>query len=282
MRIFITGDKGLIGSALKDRLIKEGHEIVGSIDYKSGSDLCWLKTLELNSKIDLFIHTAAAVKINQIVADPSIANDTNTNGTFYALEFCRKNKIPKFIFMSSSRILSQEKNAYTASKIYGEELCKAYAQSYGIEYIIIRPSTVYGPFWDDSKRLIHLYITAALTGKELKIYGDPDTKTLDFTYLDDFIDGTMLTINNPCWNQEYNISGKEEFNVYELAKYIIELTGSNSPINFYPAEIAQPQKVKLDTSRIENIGYMPKTLLREGVKKTVDFYKEYIKTENEK
>ncbi|OGJ13355.1 hypothetical protein A3K82_00475 [Candidatus Pacearchaeota archaeon RBG_19FT_COMBO_34_9] len=282
MKIFITGDKGLIGNALKNRLIEEGHEIVGSIDYKSGSDLYWLKSLEVNSKIDLFIHTAAAVKINQIVANPSIANDINANGTFYALEFCRKNKIPKFVFMSSSRILSQEKNAYTSSKIYGEELCKAYAQSYGMEYIIIRPSTVYGPFWDDSKRLIHLYITAALTEKELKIYGDPVTKTLDFTYIDDFIDGTMLAINNPAWNQEYNISGKEEFNVYELARYIIELTGSNSPINFYPAEIAQPQKVKLDTSRAEYLGYAPKISLKEGVKKTVDFYKEYIKTENEK
>jgi len=277
MNIFITGNKGLIGNALQERLIKEGHNIVGSIDYKSGSELSWLKTLEINSKIDIFIHAAAAVKINQIVDNPCIANEINTNGTFYALEFCRKNKIPKFVFMSSSRTLNQEKNAYTASKVYGEELCKAYTESYGIEYIIIRPSTVYGPFWDDSKRLVHLYITAALSGDELKVYGNPNTKTLDFTYIDDFVDGVMLAINNKEWNKEYDIGGKEEFNVYELAKYIIELTESRSLIKVYPAEIAQPQKVNVDIFEIEKIGYKPRIALKEGVKRTVEFYKEQIR-----
>ena len=277
MKIFITGNNGLIGDALQKRLIREGHSIVGSIDYKSGSELSWLKTLEINSKIDIFIHTAAAVKINQIVDNPCIANEINANGTFYALEFCRKNKIPKFVFMSSSRTLNQEKNAYTASKIYGEELCKAYAESYGIEYIIIRPSTVYGPFWDDSKRLVHLYIAAALTGNELKVYGNPNTKTLDFTYIDDFVDGVMLAVNNKEWNKEYDIGGKEEFNVYELAKYIIELTESRSLIKVYPAEIAQPQKVNVDISEIEKIGYKPRIALKEGVKRTVEFYKEQIR-----
>ncbi len=277
MNIFITGNKGLIGTEIEKRLIQEGHNIVGSIDKRTGSDLHWLKNLEINSKIDMFIHMAAAVKINQIVDNPNIANEVNANGTFYALEFCRKNKIQKFVFMSSSRTLSSEKNAYTASKVYGEELCKAYAESYGIEYIIIRPSTVYGPFWDNSKRLIHLYITAALTGNELKVYGNPNTKTLDFTYIDDFTDGVMLGINNKEWNKEYDISGKEEFNVYELAKYIIGLTESPSLIKVYPAEIAQPQKVSLDISEIEKIGYKPKISLKDGVKRTVEFYKEQVR-----
>jgi nucleoside-diphosphate-sugar epimerase len=277
MNIFITGNKGLIGSEIEKRLVREGHNIVGSIDSKSGSDISWLKTLKISQKVDMFIHTAANVKINQMVAEPGIANEINANGTFYALEFCRKNKIPKFVFMSSSRILNQEKNAYTASKIYGEELCKAYAESYGIEYIIIRPSTVYGLFWDSSKRLVHLYITAALTGNELKVYGNPETKTLDFTYLDDFVDGVMLAINNKEWDKEYDISGKEEFNIYELAKYIIELTESSSPIKVYPAEIAQPQKVSVDISEIEKIGYKPKISLKEGVKRTVEFYREQIR-----
>ncbi|MBU0894627.1 MAG: NAD(P)-dependent oxidoreductase [Nanoarchaeota archaeon] len=276
MNIFITGNKGLIGSALEKRLIKEGHKIVGSIDHRSGSDLSWLKNLEIDTSIDLFIHAAAHVKINKMVADPKIANLNNAQGTFYALDFCRKHKIPKFVFFSSSRILSPEKNSYTASKIYGEELCKGFYNSYGIEYIIIRPSTVYGPFWDLSKRLVHLHILAALRGEELKIFGNPLTKTLDFTYIDDFIEGTMLTINSNEWNKEYNISGKEEYNVYDEAKYILELTGSKSQINSYSAEIAQPQKVSLDCSEIKKLGYMPKTPLEEGLRKTIEWYKEYI------
>jgi nucleoside-diphosphate-sugar epimerase len=276
MNFFITGNEGLIGKELEKRLTEEGNTVYG-IDIKNKQDLNSLNNLKVDSPIDILIHTAAAVKINKIVENPEIANETNANGTFNALEFCRKNKIPKIVFMSSSRVLSSEKNAYTASKIYGEELCKAYSQSYGLEHIIIRPSTVYGPFWDTSKRLMHLFITAALAGRELKIFGDPKTKTLDFTYLDDFIDGTILTMNNPQWNKEYNISGEEEYNVYDLAKKIIKLTESHSPINVYPAEIVQPQKVKLDVSEIKRIGYVPKISLEEGVRRTVEFYKKQMK-----
>jgi len=276
MNIFITGNKGLIGSALEKRFIKEGHTIVGSIDKRSGSDLSWLKDLEIEDKIDMFVHAAAHVKINKMVSEPAIAHENNAEGTFYALEFCRKHGIKRFVFFSSSRVLSKEKNAYTSSKLYGEELCKGYKNSYGIDYVIIRPSTVYGPFWDLSKRLVHLYITAALTHEELKIFGDPKTKTLDFTYIDDFIDGTMLAINHSEWDKEYNISGEEEYNVYEAAKYILELTGSRSLINVYPAEIAQPQIVKVDISEIKKLGYEPKVSLKEGLKRTVEWYKKYM------
>lgn len=276
MNIFITGNKGLIGCALEKKLVENGHNITGSIDIQDGMSLDLLKNLKIDNIIDMFIHCAASVKINKMVNKPHIAHENNSYGTFRVLEFCRKNKIPKIVYMSSSRVLSPEKNAYTASKIYGEELCKGYAQSYGIKYIIIRPSTVYGPFWDVSERLVHKYITAALAGKELKIFGDPKIKTLDFTYIDDFIDGTILAINNKQWNKEYNISGEEEYNIRDLAEYIIELTKSKSPIKIYPEEITQPQQVKTDLSEIKKIGYVPKVSLKEGIKKTVGFYKNYL------
>jgi len=276
MNIFITGNRGLIGHALQKRLEQEGHKIVGSIDLRSGSDLAWLKNLEIDIKIDMFVHAAALCKINKCVENPEISHINNSQGTFYAIDFCRKYKIPKFVFFSSSRVLSKERNAYTSSKLYGEELCKGYKDSYGINYIIIRPSTVYGGFWDLTKRLVHLYVTAALAGKELRILGDPETKTLDFTYLDDFIDGTMLTINNSEWNKEYNISGGEEQNIREMAKYILELTGSQSPINVYPAETAQPQKVNVDISEIQKLGYSPKVPAKEGLRRTVEWYKKYL------
>ncbi len=276
MNIFITGNKGLIGDALEKRLVKEGHKIVGSIDHRSGSDLSWLKYLKVDTPIDMFVHTAAHVKINQMVGFPPNAHINNSDGTFYAIDFCRKHNIPKFVFFSSSRVLSKEKNAYTASKLYGEELCKGFCDSYGMDYIIIRPSTVYGGFWDLSNRLVHIYINAALKNEELKIFGDPETKTLDFTYLDDFIDGTMLAINHPEWNKEYNISGGEELKVQELAEYIKELTQSESNIKAYPQETAQPQKVRLDLSEIKKLGYNPKIKIHEGIRRTVDWYKTYL------
>jgi len=278
MNIVITGHRGLIGSYLKERLEKEGHKIIMGVDKRDGTNILELKDLklDLDTQADLLIHAAAYCKINQAIKHPELSHYNDAEGTFQVLEFCRKNKIPKIVFFSSSRILSKEKNPYTAAKIYGEELCKGYHDSYGIDYIIVRPSTVYGPFWDKTRRLMHIFIMNTLAGKDLEIYGDPKTKTLDFTYIDDFIDAMMLVINGE-WNKEYNISGEEEFNVLELAKFIIEKTNSQSKIKICDAETAQPQKVKLDISEIKKLGYSPKIHLKEGVIKTIDWYKKYLK-----
>jgi nucleoside-diphosphate-sugar epimerase len=276
MRIIITGDKGLIGTFLSERLKKEGHEIILTIDLKDGKDIHYLKKTgtDFLGKADMVIHAAAFCKINKCIETPTLAHENSTD-VFEVLEFCRINKIPKLVFFSSSRILCEEKNPYTSCKIYGEELCKAYKQCYDIDYIIIRPSTVYGPILDKTKRLMHIFISNALLGKDLEIYGDPKTKTLDFTYVDDFIDGVMLIINNSQWNKEFNISGNQEYNIFQLAEFIVSETSSSSKIKVYDPEIAQPQIVRLDLSGIEKLGYSPKIPIKEGVKRNIEKYKEF-------
>lgn len=271
MNIVLTGSEGLIGTYLKERLEKEGHKIVKSIDARAGSYIKDIGGYKPKEKIDLLIHAAAHCKINESVSDPAKTFDSNVLGTFEVFEFCRENKIPKIIYFSSSRVLGPEKNPYTSSKLFGEELCKAYFQCYGMEYVIIRPSTVYGPFWDKSQRLMHKFIINALKGEDLEVYGDPANKTLDFTYIDDFIDATMLAIKEK--NKELDISGEDEFNVHQLAQFVIKETESKSKIKILPKEKAQPQKVKLDLSAIKSLGYKPKICTLEGTKKTIDWYK---------
>lgn len=275
MNIILTGHKGLVGTYLKKRLEAEGHKIVLAIDKKDGKDIDVLETLELNENVDLFIHAAALCKINKTIENPELGH-VNALHTFQVLNFCKKHNIPKIVYFSSSRILCKEKNPYTAGKIYGEELCKAYKDCYGINYMIIRPSTVYGPIWDKTRRLMHIFITNAFKGKDLEIYGDPETKTLDFTYINDFVDGVMLAINNPEWNKEYNVSGGEEYNILNLAKFIIEKTNSSSQIIIKDAEKAQPQQVNVDLSEIKSLGYDPKIHLKEGVLKTIEWYKKFL------
>jgi UDP-glucose 4-epimerase len=184
------------------------------------------------------------------------------------LEFCRKNGIPKIIFTSSSRILSEEKNPYTASKIYGEEICKAYCQCYGINYVIIRPSTVYGPFDDETHRLVDIFIRNAMQGKDLEIYGD-ETKTLDFTYIDDFVSGILLAMNER--NKEFDIATGKGVNVSYVADLIIKEVGKGKK-TFKGAEIAQPQHVEVDISEISKRCYMPQISIEEGIRRTVEWY----------
>lgn len=276
MNIVMTGHRGLIGSFLKKRLEEEGHRIVLAIDKREGKEVSMLRDFELapNVSVDIVIHCAALCKINKSVENPEIGH-VNALDSFDVFEFCRKNGIKKIVYFSSSRVLNNEKNPYTAGKVYGEELCKAYKDCYGIDYLIVRPSTVYGPFWDETRRLMHIYITNALMGKDLEVYGNPETKTLDFTYVDDFVDAVILALNGE-WNRAYNISGNEEFKVYELAKMIVDMTGSSSKIVIKDEEIAQPQRVSVDVSKINGLGYCPKVGLKEGVRRNIEFSKRWM------
>ena len=268
----MTGDMGLIGTALKKRLEQQGNKCILGIDLRNGDDILYdIKDKKINA--DILFHLSANCKINKCIENPKWAFE-NVLGIHKILEFCRRNNIKKIVSFSSSRILNKERNPYTAAKIYMEELCKAYSVSYGIKYIIIRPSTVYAPFNDKTHRLIDIWIRATLNGDNLKIYGNPKTKTLDFTFIDDFVDGVMLTLKNEEWDKEYNISGGEEYNLNKLAKFIIKETHSKSKITIKPAESQQPQKINVDISEMKKIGYSPKVSLEEGVKETIKFYKE--------
>ena len=127
----MTGEKGLIGSFLKKRLEKEGYEIIMGCDLCDNKNVIDMKDEVLGEEIEMVIHLAAHCKINQSIENPELAYENNAGGTFAVLEFCRKNNIRKIVYFSSSRILNHEKNPYTSSKIYGEELCRAYKNVYG-------------------------------------------------------------------------------------------------------------------------------------------------------
>ncbi|MCW8966644.1 MAG: NAD-dependent epimerase/dehydratase family protein [Candidatus Pacearchaeota archaeon] len=272
MRFIMTGHKGLIGTALLKRLKDEGREPVLLIDQRNGDNILDIEDFELDEPVDMMIHLASFCKIQKCIDNPQVPFDVNVLGMHKIMEFCRKNKIPKIVFTSSSRVLSPDKNPYTASKLYGEELVKGYCQAYGIDYVIIRPSTVYGPFNDETTRLMDIFILEALQGKELRITRKPGS-TLDFTYIDDFIDGIMLAIKQK--NKEFDISYGKGVSVEEVAKYIISLAGKGS-WRFDEIEIAQPQEVQLDISAMREIGYNPKIDVFEGIRRTFEWYKENL------
>lgn len=278
MRFIISGSRGLIGEKLKERLDKEGNEMILEIDERCGSNVLNINSIQLTPSTqhtDIFFHLGAFCKINQTIEHPRLAHMNNANGTYEALEFCRKNNIKKFVYFSSSRILSKERNPYVASKVYGEELCKAYYDCYGIEYIIVRPSTVYGEHHDLTTRLITIWTIRALKGEDLELYGDKN-KTLDFTHVDDFVDGIMLLLKN--WNEAkldaYDICGDDQRKLTEVADILASECGNDTlTISYCAPETAQPQDVKIDISKMRKFGYDPKIKIEEGVKRLVNFYK---------
>lgn len=253
MKYIMTGHFGLIGKPLNEKLKSLGHKCVEEIDKRFHQNTTYVDQWSINA--DVVFHLADNCKINKCIEDPSLAFE-NVHGIYSVLEMCRKNKIKKIVYFSSSRVLSKEKNPYTAGKLYGEELVKAYNKCYGIDYIIIRPSTVYGGE-DITNRLMNIWINNAKKDEPLKIFGNSN-KTLCFTYIDDFVDAIIESLEG--WNRDYNIGGSEVY-LSKVAGEIIKQTNSKSKIELCNPEIEQPQTVSLKSD------FICSTNFKEGIKK---------------
>jgi UDP-glucose 4-epimerase len=263
----MTGHKGLIGSTLLKRLKEQGHIPVALVDLRDGSDI---RDPLSEVEADVLFHLASYCTIRGCINSPRKAFSHNVGGSYNVVEWARRSNIKKIVYTSSTRVLYPEKNPYTASKVYVEELVKAYQQCYGIDYVIVRPSTVYGPFDDKTKRLIDIWMRAVLKGEPIKIYGDVD-KTLDFTYVDDFVDGLLLASQQT--NKEYDIATGRSERLINVAEALKEMASSNSPIDFHLPELAQPQEVEIDITEITKLGYKAKVGILTGLQKTLDFYR---------
>lgn len=299
-KILITGSSGTIGTRLCEKLLERDFEIVG-VDLKPNKwndriseltiigDLRNKQTLEnLPKDIDLVIHLAANARVYDLVVDPSLARD-NFEILFNTLEFCRKNEIKRFIFASSREVYGNSKqiihseneayvrnceSPYTASKIGGEALVHAYHQCYGINFIITRFSNVYG-MYDDSDRVIPLFIKSTKENKDLVVYGKE--KLLDFTYTDDAISGVLKCIENfdHVKNEVFNIASGKGVSIIELAQLIQKYMDSKNKIVIKENRTGEVVKFIADISKAkQKLSYEPQTAINDGIKKSIEWYME--------
>jgi nucleoside-diphosphate-sugar epimerase len=297
-KILITGSSGTIGTRLSEKLLEKGYEVFG-VDRRPNlwsekinslttlADLRQKEDLEKIPKdVDLVIHLAANARVYNLVVDPSLARD-NFETVFNTLDFCRKNNIKKFLFASSrevygnsDKIVHKEddskvelcESTYTASKIAGEAMARAYGECYGTEIVIVRFSNVYG-MYDESDRLIPLYIKSLKEGKDLIVFGKD--KLLDFTYIDDAVSGVIRCIElfPEIKKEVFNIATGEGSTILEVAETIKREMNSQSEIILKDNRTGEVVKYIADISKAKRIlGYSPKTSLCEGVKKSIDWY----------
>jgi len=231
MNILITGYKGLIGQRIYERL-KLFHDVVG---YGKGYNFEELK----DKKFDLIIHCACNNLIREIIKKPDLAFE-NIKLTYDVMELARKYGCNKVVMFSSGRLQHSNKNPYVVGKIFNEEICEAYKECYNIDYIIIRPETVWG--MNDKDRVIPLWIRNAIQNKPIVVYGGED-KELPPVYVDDFIREVFKVINNfdKYKNKAISIAGKT-LRVDEIVNIIKSELNSQSEVKYLEPEKAQPQK----------------------------------------
>jgi UDP-glucose 4-epimerase len=203
------------------------------------------------------------------------------------LEYARTRGVKRFIFSSSregygnidAEKLTEDmvriencESPYTASKVGGEAFVHAYAKCYGIDYVIVRFSNVYG-MYDDSIRVVPLFIRLAQKNEPMTVFGKE--KCLDFTYIDDAVSGVELILKNfeNVQGETLNLAYGEGRTIIELAEMIKKLKGSSSNITIGKPRTGEVIRYVADISKAKKkLGFAPKINLDEGIKKSVEWY----------
>ncbi len=303
--ILVTGSSGTIGTGLCQTLLKNGHKVIG-IDKVSNKwnkdvnkvtiigDLLKKETFETNkaklSNIKTVIHLAANARVYDLVVNPDLAFE-NFQTLFNTLEFARKNNVSNFIFASSretygntsKEVLHEDEanhkhceSPYTASKLGGEALVHAYNKCYKLKTIILRFSNVYG-MYDESNRFIPLVYKLAKNHKEIQIFGKD--KVLDFTFIDDTVDGIIRAINNinQINGEVINIAYGKGISLLSVAEMMKEELDSKSPIVLKDNRTGEVVKYTADISKAKRLlNYEPKTDVEEGIKRSIDWCKQNL------
>ncbi len=307
MRVLITGSSGQIGTNLGLRLLKEGHFVFG-VDVRSNTWTNEIPTLlqDLSTpyrnftsgigqasypeNLDVVIHLAAHAKVHELVQQPDRALE-NITMTFNVLEFCRANNIP-IVFSSSRevygdihRYITEESHAdfaftespYSASKIAGEALVYSYAQCYALRYLVFRFSNVYGRYDNDIERMervIPLFIQRIAQGEQVTIFGKD--KTLDFTYVDDCVDGIRkgieLLVTGRDASHTINLAYGQGATLITMAHYIADALGVKPNLNVEDSRVGEVTHYVANIGKARALlGYNPQTPLNEGIKKAVEW-----------
>jgi UDP-glucose 4-epimerase len=302
MRIVVTGGLGLIGHNVVKKLEQQGHEIAvvdtrtnygiipqSEIDYLISERLKIIKTDRLykiditdvngidwlfeKHKPELVIHLASFPRQKVVNANPCLGSRTMSEGLLNLLENCKKHKVQRFFYASSSMVygdfqdyvtenaVCRPQGQYGIMKLAGEWLVKDY-QKYGIDYTIFRPSAVYGPL-DVEDRVISKFLLTAMRGGVLKVNGV--NETLDFTYVDDAANGIVDAVQiESTKNKIYNITKSHSKTLLSAAELAVKLVGKGT-IEVRDKDADFPSRGALDiTAARRDFNFNPKTDIEEG------------------
>jgi UDP-glucose 4-epimerase len=299
MRAVITGGCGFIGSNLAAEISKQMDVVVidnlysGKMENLEG-DLEFIKgdILDLDFLKDVFrdanfvFHLAAIVSVRESIKNPILTNEVNVRGTLNVLEAARTGEIEKVIYSSSCAIygesyvlplkesmLPNPKSPYAASKLAAENYCRIYSKLYGMKNVVLRYFNVYGPKQDpfsDYAAVIPKFITRALKGESLIIYGDGE-QTRDFIYVKDVVRANILAMRRG--EGVYNIASGEETSINELAGLIKRLTGLAANPIYKGEREGDIRHSSADITKAREIGFFPTYSLEEGLRETIHYWR---------
>ncbi len=312
MPVLLTGAAGFIGSNLCERLLLQGHQIVGIDNFNSFYSP---KIKEKNTKKSLkhrnfslvkgdildrellnkifadyefkkVIHLAAWAGVRPSIENPSVYQKTNLEGTVNLLECCRNSGVEKFIFASSSSVYgNQEKvpfsesdpanepiSPYAATKRAGELLCYTWHKLFGLDISCLRFFTVYGPR-QRPEMAIHKFCRALSRGERIRLFGD-GLSSRDYSYIEDITAGIEAALERCQGYRIYNLGGSKTTSLLELVQLLSRALNCTPEVEHLPHQPGDVQRTYADIRRAqEELGYAPQVNIEEGIRRFVEWFR---------
>ena len=312
MKILITGAAGFIGHNVVRFLEQQGHEIFGldnrtnygfipedELEYLLKERCKRVRTFplvgdirnvdDIKQRIGVFniktiVHLASFPRQKVVEQNPSLASEVMSTGLINLLEAARTHKIKRFVYISSSMVYGDFENdvsedascnpigQYGIMKYMGEQLVRDYAKKYGFEYVIIRPSAVYGEY-DVEDRVVSKFMLGAMRGETLRVKGAGEV--LDFTYVEDAAMGiTQATVSDNAANKIYNITRSDTklTTLLEAAEMAIAIAGKGN-IEVLDRDLSFPKRGRLNIERaVNDFAYNPQVNVEEGFRRYYDWF----------
>lgn len=294
----VTGSSGMIGTALTQVLLRNGEDVIGldrnhnrwSDDVDSVTNRADLLEDDLRpyfEEAETVVHLAAHSRVAPTIDEPNLAVE-NIETTAKVIEQARRVDA-KLIYPSSREVygdlsyapsedaagIRNPSNPYGASKASGEALIAAAENCHGLDACVLRISNVYGPY-DASDRVIPLFISQAIHGQELTIYGSETV--LDFVHLDNCVDGILAAMERfeKARGEAFNIVSGVGTSVLELANIISTLVDREVTVRVEPDRRGEVSRFIGDPTKARRLlGIDSHRSLREGLTTTVEWYREH-------
>lgn len=306
MKILVTGGAGFIGSHIVDNLIENNYEVIIIDNLSTGNKKVINSKAKLyiadiredinsifeKEKPEIVIHTAAQVMLRKSIEEPIFDATTNILGTINVLEACRKNNIKKIIYTSTGGARFGEPkylpvnekhelkptSPYGISKHTAEHYVEMYSKLYGFDYLIFCFGNVYGPRDNPKcKRVTSLFSYKIINNEKPVIFGDGN-QTRDFIYVLDLAKFIVKSMNKNPKDKLFNLANGEQISVNQIFEILKEISGYTEEAEHIEAIQGEVRDIVLDTKLAqEQLGWIPETGFKQGLKQTFEWLKENYK-----
>jgi UDP-glucuronate 4-epimerase len=310
-KVLVTGHAGFIGSSLVSKLLDLGYSVVGVDNFNDYydpkqkeinvapfkknknffgykldiTDKSELEQVFKEYELEVIIHLAARAGVRPSILKPKLYEKVNVTGTKNILELACQYKVKQLVMASSSSVygnqtktpfsesdqLDKPVSPYAETKLKAEELCREYAEKFGIMVTVLRFFTVYGPKGRPDMAP-YLFTQKILNNEPIIRFGD-GTSRRDYTYIDDIVRGIIKAVEKPFDFEIINLGNNKPVELNQFIKTVEELTGKTAQITQEPRHPADVKQTYADVEKAKRLlDWEPTTDLKDGLKQFIDWF----------